>query len=291
MLLSSIPPFFSVHFSFSSLFLSLFYSFSSLANSGNGSCVVNKQSSRSKGGESKARKTENGTKRERLISYLEFRKMKWSKKAQYLRAVQRVLYKTNMMWSGIEALSLRAEANDDRCVEESRCTLIFFPHWKCVVCFAFVFLSWPRLPVCCCSWYWLGSERWRSREGFHRWRSPVQFCQRQPLSSWQLEPWAGRETWLLFAHRSHTELNISLSGLQGFENLLHFPVTIRTAITELGIPCWSGGFLQIGALLWLSSTKELGHSVPPNCGENLARTVFYLWSEVCIKITSFKPTK
>lgn len=234
MLLSSIPPSFSVHFSFSSLFLSLFYSFSSLANSGNGSCVVNKQSSRSKGGESKAKKTEteNGTKRERLISYLEFRKMQWSKKAQYLLAVQRDLYKTNMMWSGIEALSLRAEADDDRCVEESRRTLIFFPHWKCVVCFAFVFLSRPRLPVCCCSWYWLGSEHWRSREEFHRWCSPVQFCQRQPLSSRQLEPWAGRETWLLFAHRSHTELNISLSGLQGFENLLHFPVTIRTAITD-----------------------------------------------------------
>lgn len=145
MLLSSIPPSFSVHFSFSSLFLSLFYSFSSLANSGNGSCVVNKQSSRSEGGESKARKTEteNGTKRERLISYLEFRKMQWSKKAQYLLAVQRDLYKTNMMWSGIEALSLRAEVDDDRCVEESCCTLIFFPHWKCVVCFRFPLLASP----------------------------------------------------------------------------------------------------------------------------------------------------
>ncbi len=171
MLLSSIPSSFSVQFSFSSLFLSLFYSFSSLANSGNGSCVVNKQSSHREGGEK-----ENGTKRARLISYLEFRKMPWSKKAQYLLAVQRDLYKTNMMWSGIEALSLRAEADDDRCVEESRSTLIFFPHWKCVVCFGFVFLSRPCLHACCCSWYWLGSEWWRSREGFHRCRSPAWFC-------------------------------------------------------------------------------------------------------------------
>ncbi len=206
----------------------------SLANSGNGSCVVNKQSSRSEGGESKARKTEteNGT-RERDSFLIWNQKMPWSKKAQYLLAVQRDLYKTNMMWSGIEALSLRAEADDDRCVEESRCTLIFFPHWKCVVCFAFVFLSRPCLPACCCSWYWLGSERWRSREGFHRCRSPAWFWQRQPLSSWQLEPWAGHETWLLFdTQKSHRAKTSRFLGLRGFENLLRFPVTIRTVITD-----------------------------------------------------------